>query len=348
MKTIPTIVLPPISALYGAITRTRLALYEHGTLVPTKLDRPVISIGNITTGGTGKTPLVEWVARTLAQQGKSVCILTRGYLRDNPKQRVLVSDGENVYSNAAEAGDEAFLLATRLKGIASVISDANRTAAGQEATKHLKPDCFVLDDGFQHLQLARDLNIVTVDATNPWGCGKLLPYGHLREPLKGLKRADCFVITRTDQVANVAPIQSELSKLSGDRPIFLARSETTGVRSLSGDTRPKSKKCAAFCGIGNPKSFFRHLHQNGFELVLERSFRDHHAYSQADIDSLSQEATASGADFLITTEKDAVKLTELNFNLSCYVLEVALIIANDSSFKEILKNTVENSVRSLT
>src|SRR5215470_6599004 len=138
-----SLVLPPLSALYGAITRSRTALYERGTFRTFKLERPVISIGNITTGGTGKTPLVEWVARVIAESGKKVCILTRGYGRENPKQRVLVSDGSTVFAGPAEAGDEPFLLANDLLGVAAVISDADRSAAGQGAIKHLSTDCFV-------------------------------------------------------------------------------------------------------------------------------------------------------------------------------------------------------------
>src|SRR6478672_3588674 len=133
-------VLPPLSLLYGAVTRTRLSLYRRGTFHTTKLARPVISIGNITAGGTGKTPLVEWVARTLAESEKQVCILTRGYGRENPKRRVLVSDGTTVFSTARDAGDEPYLLASNLRGVAAVISDADRFAAGQGAIKHLKSD----------------------------------------------------------------------------------------------------------------------------------------------------------------------------------------------------------------
>src|SRR5678810_562776 len=150
---------PPLSLLYGAVTRTRLSLYRRGTFQTTKLDRPVISIGNITTGGTGKTPLVEWVARTVASHGKKVCILTRGYGRKDPHLQVIVSDGYGVLASPAEAGDEPYLLATKLTGQAAVISSADRIAAGEEAIKDFGTECFVLDDGFQHLRLARDLNI---------------------------------------------------------------------------------------------------------------------------------------------------------------------------------------------
>ena len=204
-----------IKLLYGAVTRTRLSLYRRGTFHTTKLDRPVISVGNITTGGTGKTPLVEWVAKTFAAKGKKVCILTRGYGRKDPHLQVIVSDGYGVLASPSEAGDEPYLLATKLTGQAAVISSADRIAAGQEAIKDFGTDCFVLDDGFQHLRLARDLNIVTIDATNPWGGGRLLPYGRLRETLEGLSRADCVVITRCDQVESVDALRDEILRADG-------------------------------------------------------------------------------------------------------------------------------------
>src|SRR5215510_9659010 len=226
-----SIVLPPLSLLYGAVTRTRLSLYRRGTFQTTKLSRPVISIGNLTTGGTGKTPLVEYVARLIAAEGKKVCILTRGYGRQDPHLQVIVSDGYGVLASPSEAGDEPFLLATKLKGLAAVISSADRIAAGQEAIKDFGTECFVLDDGFQHLRLARDLNIVTIDATNPWGGGRLLPYGRLRENREGLSRADCVVITRCDQADNVDELQAEVARLIDGRPIF--RSHMRPVRVVS-------------------------------------------------------------------------------------------------------------------
>jgi tetraacyldisaccharide 4'-kinase len=340
MKTIAPIVLPPLSALYGAITRTRLALYQHGTLRSTNLERPVISVGNITAGGTGKTPLVEWIARVVAADGKKVCILTRGYRRENPNQRVLVSDGKSVFSTPAEAGDEAFLLATKLQGTAAVICDANRIAAGEGAIKHLGTDCFVLDDGFQHLRLARDLNVVTIDATDPWGGGSLLPYGRLREPLRGLNRADCFVLTRTDQSDKSESIRAELFRLSGDRPVFLSHGKTIRVAALEKEMRvdnsAKSKRVGAFCAIGNPQSFFRHLRHEGYELVMEKAFRDHHLFRQGDIDAVAAAAKKAAAEFLITTEKDAVKLESLSFEIPCYVLEVEMCIENGQELKQLI------------
>ena len=333
-----SLVLPPLASLYGAITRTRASLYERGTFRSHKLDPPVISVGNITAGGTGKTPLVEFVSRTLAEEGKRVCILTRGYGRENSDRRVLVSDGQTVFSNPAEAGDEPFLLANNLKGVAAVISDANRFAAGEGAIKHLGTNCFVLDDGFQHLQLARNLDIVTIDATNPWGGGKMLPFGLLREPLSGLKRADCFVITRSDQTVSVESIRRDLGELSGDRPTFNSRMVTRGIVPLFEATTPftPSQKLAAFCAVGNPKSFFQHLEQSGFRSVIQQSYPDHYVYKQGDIDRLTKRASQGGASALITTAKDAVKLSSLNFTLPCYVLEAEIQIDDENEFRRLL------------
>ncbi|HTG86708.1 MAG TPA: tetraacyldisaccharide 4'-kinase [Pyrinomonadaceae bacterium] len=322
-----SLLLPPLSVLYGAVTRTRLSLYRRGTFHSTKLDRPVISVGNITTGGTGKTPLVEWVARTVANDGKKVCILTRGYGRDNPGRLVVVSDGHSVQATPAEAGDEPFLLATNLAGAAAVISSADRVAAGNEAIKQLGTDCFVLDDGFQHLRLERDLNIVTIDATNPWGGGSLLPYGRLREPLSGLERADCIVITRTDQAGNLDQLRDEIRRHTGDIRIFQSRMQTTRITRLDGSLDAIVPPVAAFCAVGNPRSFFDQVPD---ELVRETAFPDHHHYSQRDVDSLIDAAKHAGANSLVTTAKDAVKLRSLSFYLPCYVLEIEPRIDNDA------------------
>ncbi|HEU4508068.1 MAG TPA: tetraacyldisaccharide 4'-kinase [Pyrinomonadaceae bacterium] len=323
-----SILLPPLSILYGAVTRTRLSMYRRGTFQTTKLERPVISVGNITTGGTGKTPLVEWVARTLAAKGKKVCILTRGYGRKDPHVQVIVSDGYEVLASPGEAGDEPYLLATNLKGMAAVISSADRIAAGQEAIKDFGSDCFVLDDGFQHLRLARDLNIVTIDATNPWGGGSLLPYGRLRESPEGLIRADCVVLTRCDQVRDVDSIRSEILKFTGDKPIFRSEMRTSRVSPLKNGSESLTPpaRVAAFCAVGNPRSFFEHLRRTGYELAFEKSFPDHHVYSQDEIDAIVREAKALAVTSLITTAKDAVKLRTLSFSIPCYVLEIDIDI----------------------
>lgn len=331
-------VLPPLSLLYGAVTRTRLSLYRRGTFHTTKLERPVISVGNITTGGTGKTPLVEWVSKTLAAKGKKVCILTRGYGRKDPHLQVIVSDGYSVLASPNEAGDEPYLLATNLKGLAAVISSADRIAAGHEAINDFGSDCFVLDDGFQHLRLARDLNIVTIDATNPWGGGTLLPYGRLREKPEGLRRADCVVITRCDQVENLDLLRDEISRLTDGRPIFHSQMRTARVSSLKngpGYLAPPAR-LAAFCAVGNPSSFFAHVRRFGFELVQGTSFPDHHIYSQAEIESITRAGQEAGANALITTAKDAVKLRALSFSVPCYVLEIEISIDNSEDLTQLI------------
>jgi tetraacyldisaccharide 4'-kinase len=216
-----------------------------------------------------------------------------------------------------------------------VISSAERVRAGNEAIKQFNTDCFVLDDGFQHLRLERDLNIVTIDATNPWGGGHLLPYGRLREPLSGLRRADIIVLTRIDQANNADHLRDEIRRLAGDVPIFYSRMRTSRLTSLGGSSEPLVPPMAAFCAVGNPRSFFNALSQ---EVVLERTFADHHRYSQSDIDSLIEAAKQAGANSLMTTAKDAVKLRDLSFSLPCYVLEIEIQIENEDELSRLIRS----------
>jgi tetraacyldisaccharide 4'-kinase len=253
---------------------------------------------------------------------------------------VIVSDGYGVLASPAEAGDEPYLLATKLTGQAAVISSADRIAAGEEAIKDFGTECFVLDDGFQHLRLARDLNIVTIDATNPWGGGKLLPYGRLRENPEGLSRADCVVITRCDQANGVDELQAEIARLIGGRPIFRSQMRPVRVVSLKNPSEMLAPPAtiAAFCAVGNPGSFFENLRRLGFGIALRRSFPDHHVYSQAEIDSLIKEADAGS---LITTAKDAVKLRGLSFSVPCYVMEIEIEIENAQEFTRFVVDAAE-------
>jgi len=327
-------ILPPLSALYSAVTRTRLSLYQRGTFRTTKLERPVISVGNMTVGGTGKTPLVEWVAKTVAGTNRKVCILTRGYGRQHPERQIIVSDGQAILATPADAGDEPYLLATNLLGLAAVICSADRISAGRDAIEVFGTDCFVLDDGFQHLRLARDLNIVIVDATNPWGGGQFLPYGRLREPLAGLSRADCVVLTRCDQANNLEPLREQIRDLVHDCPIF--ESTMRPVR-----TPISTGPVAAFCAVGNPKSFFTQLRNSGYELVLEKAFRDHHVYRQKDADDLLASAERAGATSFVTTAKDAVKLRSLAFSLPWHVFEIEISIKDEESLRDLVTNAAK-------
>lgn len=347
----PRLVLAPLGVAYGAAVRARLALYRAGWLKVHRAGVPVVSVGNITAGGTGKTPLVEWLARALADGGRRrVCVLTRGYGRADAGRRVVVSDGETILADAREGGDEPRLLAERLLAHAvAVVCDADRVAGARWAAEHLRSEMFILDDGFQHLRIASDLNLVTLDATDPWGGGRLLPAGRLREPASGLARADCVVITRAELCADIGGLRAEAARQSGGRPVFVARTVVSGVREAS-QTEPVSVApresplslglSFAFCAIGNPDAFFSQLSREKIGVVGRRAFPDHHAYTQANADALSRAAAGAGANNLVTTAKDAVKLRGLKFDLPCYVLEIGLSFDEEDALLELVRRAV--------
>jgi len=347
MRALNSLVLPPLSALYNAISGARTRLFQGGILRVQQLDGPVISVGNLTTGGTGKTPLVEWVVLELASQGRKPCILTRGYGRANPKTQVVVSDFKEVFASPEQAGDEAYLLAKKLRGLAMVISNSDRIAAGREAASRFAANTFVLDDGFQNLRVARDLDIVTIDATNPWGGGHLLPWGRMREPLSGLRRADCVVLTRVDLVEDTREIVLRLNSLAGTRPLFRSRMIANGffsVRKTEVRSEPSLETpLAAFCGVGNPRAFFDELRNLGYELSLTKSFPDHHWYRQQDLNLLVQEAAKLGVRSLVTTAKDAVKLTSLRIAMPCYVLDIKMEIDEATQFSDLIRKACVRS-----
>lgn len=333
--------LSPLSAIYSVVTRARLSAYRSGLLSTSKLPVPVISVGNLTTGGTGKTPLVEWICRKIAGDGVRVCVLSRGYGRINPKTQVVVSTGTEILTNEREAGDEPFLLAENLRGIAAVVCNPNRFAAGQWAIENLGSQVFVLDDGFQHLRLRRDLDIVTIDATEPWGGGRLLPRGRLREPRKSLSRADCVVVTRVDQIGDPDSLRDEVTEVATGIPVFISRMLTSGLFTLEGNPVVSPlKPTGAFCGVGNADSFFNQLRQSGYEPAFTRAFPDHHPYKQSDIDALAREAEDSGALSLVTTAKDSIKLRSLTFPLPCYFLGIKISIYDDELLTELIRSAI--------
>ncbi|MDQ3687960.1 MAG: tetraacyldisaccharide 4'-kinase [Acidobacteriota bacterium] len=335
----------PLSLIYGTVTRARAALYEAGVLATHNVGVPVISVGNITAGGTGKTPVVAWLARVVAREGRRVCVLTRGYGRVDPQSRVVVSDGESLFADAREGGDEPRLLAELLLGVAAVVSDANRVSAARWAMQNLNSDAFILDDGFQHLRIARDLNIVTLDGIDPWGGRKLLPRGFLRESPRSLARADCIIITRAEQTPNLDALRREAQRLSNGRASVLScRTRTIGVRPLSSsafDTTPAGKPppqpVIAFCALGNPRAFFAHVRSENYQATHTQAFPDHHVYTQSDVDSLTRDAAKHGAQTLLTTAKDAVKLRSLRFDLPCYVLDVDLEFDDERELLELVR-----------
>ncbi len=331
----------PLGWLYEKFINLRNSRYERGTVQAQGLGAPTISIGNITVGGTGKTPLVRFVSEVLSEMGEKVCIISRGYKRKKEKIRVLVSDWEKVLANVDEAGDEPFELATKLLGQAIVISDADRVAAGNWAKARFGITAFVLDDAFQHRRARRDLDIIAVDASNPFGNRKVLPSGILREPLNNLRRADIVVITRTNLVENIDKLSYEIHQLAAESKIFSSENYVERLRKLqdfpSGDDARKTvseKAALAFCALGNPENFFRQLKEEGFSIAATKEFRDHYVYKQSDIDSLEKAAMKEGARAFLTTPKDAVKLTQLNFSIPCYVVESGLKFDNEKKLRQ--------------
>lgn len=316
----------------------RNSLYDRGVFDTLDLGARTISIGNMTTGGTGKTPLVAYAAGVLAARGETVCILTRGYGRKDARRRVLVSDGSTIHSNAVDAGDEPFELAQKLLGKAIVIADADRVSAAEWTKRKFGVTAFVLDDGFQHRRAKRDLDIVCIDATNPGGnsshrslsSGKVLPAGRLREPLHNLKRADVVVITRADLVDDISNLRAEISDLSPDAAIFTARNKILNGKEFRG------KRVFAFCGLGNPNGFFEQLGRNEIDLAGTMQFADHHRYDQADVDLIEAASRSAGADILLTTAKDDVKLSDLKFEIPCFVAEIEVQIDDAAGFSALL------------
>ena len=342
-----SLALAPLGLLYGAVARARLRLYRSGFLKSESVGAPVVSVGNLTAGGTGKTPLVEWAARALAGEGLRVCVLTRGYGRADESRRVVASDGARVLAEVSECGDEPRLLAESLVGVASVVCDRDRVAAARWAREELGAEVFVLDDGFQHLRIARDLDIVTLDATAPWGGGHMLPRGRLREPASGLARADCVVITRAELARDLEGLRAEVARVSeGRAEVFTSRVRTVGLTRLSEEgsgvagVNLEGARVGAFCAVGNPEAFFEHVRRDGFELCYTRAFKDHHAYTRADAEAVSREAAGRGARALLTTAKDAVKLRGFDFGLPCYVVETGLEFDGESRLLGLLRAAV--------
>lgn len=331
--------------LYGLAMEVRNRMYDRGMLRSYPLGARTISVGNLTTGGTGKTPLVVLTSSILAESGDKVCVLTRGYGRPNPKERVLVSDGESVLADAVTAGDEPVELARNLLGKAIVVADANRLAAAEWAREEFGITVFVLDDGFQHRRVKRDLDIVCIDATNPCGNGHILPAGKLRESFKELRRADAIVITRTNLTGSTDGLVSRLRKRNRKAKLFHARTAIASLVRLdnflagrTGDDRGGVDLGSffGFCAVGNPESFRKQLEMEGFPLAGLSAFADHHRYTQRDADAIDASARSTGASGLITTAKDAVKLGSLAFDTPVYVTIAETAIDEHHEFRALV------------
>lgn len=318
--------LRTLSWIFTLIVQVRLWLYHHRIIRPSTLGCQVISVGNLTVGGTGKTPVVEVFARNLQQQGRKVAILSRGYkskelpFLQKMTQRIttgkietpprVVSDGKRLLLDSHTAGDEPYMLASNLPNVAVVV-DKDRVKAGKYAIKELGCDTLILDDGFQYLKLGHRLDIALVDRTNPFGGGHLLPRGLLREPIRNIKRAGFIFITKCDKDGD-PDLKEQLRRMNPVAEISECRHAAKYLKHVFGETtygldRLKGMKIATISGIAVPESFENALRGFGAEIVYSRRFADHHRFTQQEIINTINWSIKRGAEAILTTEKDAVR-----------------------------------------
>lgn len=305
----------PLSVVYGAYVRLRAWLYDRGWLKQERLRGKVISVGNLTVGGTGKTPMVLWLAEKFLAEGKRVAILSRGYRGSNG------------------TSDEIELMKHRLRGRVDFGVGKDRFAEGKRIEAVQPVDVFLLDDGFQHRRLARDVDIVMLDGSRPLEDEWLLPAGALREPLTACDRADILVVTRKSE-------RPDFQTGDGEKcPVFSAQTKLLGFRRMGeahdvsylGEIGPGP--FFAFCGIGNPEAFFEDLSHWEVAIAGKRSFRDHHLYSGEDLARLKGEAQRAGAIGLVTTEKDAFNISDAAAAvLPIFVCVINLELSGESEF----------------
>jgi tetraacyldisaccharide 4'-kinase len=288
---------------------------SYGTgLIPVKrLPFPVISVGNITVGGTGKTPVVAMIAGYLLEYGRRPVILTRGYKRRGKQKLKIVSDTNTVLSHPEEAGDEPYMLAQWLPGV-PVIACKDRYTSAVFAVNKFMVDCFLLDDGFQHIQLFRDLDVLVINARDPFSNGKILPWGHLREPLSSINRASLILLNKSIPGQNLDSISCMIRKYNTDAPIVETSYMPENLVPALNDGKClpvsilKGRPVLAFSGIADPSSFLNNLKAIGAVIVNSVMFTDHHWYSERDMNKIRKIANLSAAEYIVTTEKDGVRL----------------------------------------
>ncbi len=343
--------LKGVSVVFAAIVSVRGFLYRTGLKRRFPLGVQVISIGNVTAGGTGKTPVTEIFARTLAAEGRKVAILSRGYRRKEAPwwQRIftdvvvpplVVSDGKRVLLDSATGGDEPYMLASNLPGVAVVV-DRNRVKAGRYAVKRLGCDTIILDDGFQYQKLKHSIEVVLVDATNPFGNGNMLPRGILREPARHLKRADIIFLTKCR--GDTAAVKDEIRRYNADAEIVECNHTPKVLKDVwSREEFPLDwlggKTVCTLSGIASPKGFENSLRRLGAKVVWCERYADHHRYDPSEILYALNRTADMGADALVTTEKDAVRFPRFETApVRCLYLRIAIeILAGRESFQDII------------
>ncbi len=343
MKPHPVVrwLLWPLSLVYGGVVLLRAWLYRIGALKQKRLEGVVVSVGNLTVGGTGKTPMVMLLAQRLFDRGKRIGILSRGY-----RGKVRTDEGFAGPRDADRSlilSDETRLMQRRLEGKGRIGVGADRYSHGS-ALAQQGVEWFILDDGFQHLRLARDANILLIDARDPFGDGQLLPAGRLREPKSAMARADIIVITRSEH----APAVETVIRRYTPAPIFYAQPELKEVYFEgrgAGDVHSSEwlgKRMFVFCGIGNPAAFVADVSQWGMEVGGSMTFPDHHRYTPEDAQRIESRAAHAGAQALICTEKDSYNLGDVRFRqLPLFVCRINLKLQEPERFWQALDGIIE-------
>ena len=333
-------ILRIFSLLYGLIVFVRNRLYDRRIFQSVKLSRPVISVGNITVGGTGKTPCVILLAQMLKRQGFRPAVISRGYGGSSKEPVNVVCDGKTILLSSKTAGDEPLLIARSLTNI-PVITGPKRELTGQAAIDRFGADVLICDDAFQHRRLHRDIDIVLLDGRRPLGNGRLLPRGELRESPAGLNRASCFILTRADETLPPDERIARTARQSGI-PVFSAAHRFSEIYSPATGARlqPREildKRMCAFCGIAKPDSFKSLLVEAGAQILSFNPFPDHYVFSRTDIDELKHQFIALKADYLVTTEKDAMRLEDYpDFYNLIVVARMEMEIRNVESFENFI------------
>jgi tetraacyldisaccharide 4'-kinase len=322
-----------LSLPYGGVVRSRSLFYSLGLLKTKTLLCPVISVGNITVGGTGKTPLVIALAKGLMGRGIPVAILSRGYKGKKTSQPV-VSDGKTILLSPEESGDEPFLMAQACKGI-PVLVGKNRFITGRIALQRFGVKGLLLDDGYQHLPIHRDINILLIDSHIGFGDHHLLPRGILREPLSHLRRANLFLLTKVEDPEISQPLEKKIHEIHPSSQVFHSHYEPVSLIDPKEEQEElhslKGKKILALSGIANPNTFSSLLRKCGMEIVREAIFPDHHLYATKDLSFIKEKS--KGVDCIVTTEKDMVKLKKLNIDhLPLRALRIEVKIWEEKEF----------------
>ncbi len=331
-----------LSLLYRLIIGLRQIFYTCGLFKSKKVGCTVISVGNITLGGTGKTPMVIALADLLFRKQRKPAVISRGYGRKDGSEALVVSDGRSVLADSEAGGDEPVLIGVRLPGVPVVVGK-NRSAASRYALDRFDVDVVVLDDGFQHRKLKRDLDIVLVDASYPFGNGKLFPAGILREPVESLGRAGAVILTRADSPEAVIRLRERINHLTSAR-IFTSKQRSLDlIDRHTGDVKPLSTlegaRVLAFSGIARPQSFTALLRSLGADVVAERAYPDHHAYCLADLQDILQRARDERAGMIVTTEKDAVRLAGFKIG-GIWALRIEFDIVEKQEWETFLLNSL--------